>query len=344
MKQPLGMEKVVVSKRQVLTTVALPEEWIQPLVDSCEVHVLQGAAPGDVGKLMEQAEGILTLLTDKVDASLLTRTPLLRVVSNMAVGVDNVDLAECTKRGIPVGSVGNFLTEATADVALALLLCVARRLPEAAQDARSGRWEGWYVTGWLGKDVQGATLGIVGLGRIGQAVARRARSFGMRLLYTGPRPHPEVEADLQATRVPLDDLLSGSDFVSLHVPLTEQTRGLMDAQHLERMRKGAVLINTARGAIVHTEALRNALEHGPLGGAGLDVTDPEPLPPGHPLFGFANCLILPHIGSAGAEARRRMVQLACENVLAGLEDRPLEHCANPEVYRNPRAKTQHRIR
>ncbi|MGA2819441.1 MAG: D-glycerate dehydrogenase [Anaerolineales bacterium] len=330
-------------KHQVLATHAFPKEWLRPLADYCEVNFLEGHPQEQAGKLLEQAEGILTLLSDKVDASFLARAPRLRVVSNVAVGVDNVDLAECTRRAIPVGSTPTVLTEATADLSMALLLSVARRLPEAAQDARSGRWVGWSATGWLGKDLQGAALGIVGFGQIGQAVARRAYGFGMRLLYADPRPHPEMEAQLQAKRVLLDDLLSESDFVSLHVPLTEETRGLMDTSHFARMKTGAILINTARGAIVNTEALLTALEQGHLGGAGLDVTDPEPLPVGHPLFGLPNCLILPHIGSAAAGARRRMMELACENVLAGLENRPLEHCANPEVYRNPRAKTHHRV-
>lgn len=337
------VDEVMVFKHQVLTTHAFPEEWLRPLADTCEVNVLAGQPQEQTRRLLEQAEGILTLLSDKVDAPFLARAPRLRVVSNVAVGLDNVDLAECTRRGIPVGSLRTVLTEATADLALALLLAVARRLPEAAQDARSGRWPGWSATGWLGKDLQGATLGIVGFGQIGQAVARRAHGFGMRLLYTDPGRHPEIEAELQAKRFLLDDLLSESDFVSLHVPLTEETRGLMDASRFTRMKTGAILINTARGAIVNTEALLSALEQGHLGGAGLDVTDPEPLPADHPLFGLTNCLILPHIGSAAAGARRRMMELACENVLAGLENRPLGHCANPEVYRNPRAKTHHRV-
>lgn len=267
-----------------------------------------------------------------MDEALLQEAPRLRVVSNMAVGVDNIDLAACTRRGIPVGNTPGVLTEATADLTMALLLAAARRLPESSRDAREGRWTTWSPTGWLGADLQGATLGIVGMGKIGQAVAARARGFGLRLLYADRHARPEAEESLGANRVELADLLKHSDFVSLHVPLTSETRHLVNEKTLRAMKRTALLVNTARGGVVDTAALVRALGEGWIGGAALDVTDPEPLAPNHPLYSFPNCLIVPHIGSATVGARRRMAELACENLLAGLEGRPLLHCANPEVY------------
>ncbi len=319
-----------------IVTHALPEGWLALLESRCELL----AGPADAAALapelqarLREAEGLFTLLTVRVDEALLQGAPRLRVVSNMAVGVDNIDLAACTRRGIPVGHTPGVLTEATADLTMAVLLAAARRLPEASRDAREGRWTTWSPTGWLGADLQGATLGIVGMGKIGQAVAARARGFGLRLLYADQRARPEAEESLGAQRAELADLLEHSDFVSLHVTLTSETRHLVNEQTLRAMKPTALLVNTARGGVVDTPALVRALSEGWIGGAALDVTDPEPLPLGHPLYSFPNCLIVPHIGSATVGARRRMAELACENLLAGLEGRPLLHCANPEVYR-----------
>jgi phosphoglycerate dehydrogenase-like enzyme len=279
-----------------------------------------------------EAEGLFTLLTVRVDEALLDRAPRLRVVSNMAVGVDNVDLAACTRRGIPVGNTPDVLTDATADLTMALLLAAARRLPEAAADARAGRWTTWSPTGWLGADLAGATLGIVGMGKIGRGVARRGHGFGLHLVYSDPSPQPNIEQSLAAVRLPLEELLRRSDFVSLHVPLTPETRGLIGEAALRTMKPNAILVNAARGAVVDTPALVRALREGWIAGAALDVTDPEPLPPDHPLYALPNCLILPHIGSATHGTRRRMAELACENLLAGLEGQRLPRCVNPEVY------------
>jgi phosphoglycerate dehydrogenase-like enzyme len=250
----------------------------------------------------------------------------------MAVGVDNVDVAACTRRGIPVGHTPGVLTDATADLTLAILLATARRLPQAALDARDGRWGRWSPTGWLGAELAGATLGVVGMGQIGQAVARRALGFGMRLTYAGPTQYPEVDAALGARFVPLDELLRTSDFVSLHCPLNEKTRGLIDESALRRMKPSAILINAARGPVVDSAALYRALTAGWIAGAALDVTDPEPLPPTHELYAAPNCLIVPHIGSATFGARWRMAALAVENLLAGLRGERLAHCFNSEVY------------
>jgi len=250
----------------------------------------------------------------------------------MAVGVDNISLGACTKRGIPVGHTPGVLTEGTADLAMALLLAVARRLPEASRDARLGRWTTWNPAGWLGADLHGATLGIIGMGKIGRAMAERARGFGLRLVYASHNAKPEVEQELGAVRLSLDELLARSDFVSLHVPLTAETRGLIGEAQLRAMKETAILINTARGPVVDPDALYLALSRGWIAAAGLDVTEPEPLPAGHRLYTLENCLILPHIGSATRQTRRRMAELACQNLLAGLAGERLPRCANPEVY------------
>jgi lactate dehydrogenase-like 2-hydroxyacid dehydrogenase len=263
------------------------------------------------------------MLTEPVDAALLDEAPRLRVVSNMAVGVDNIDLDACAARGIPVGHTPGVLTEATADLTWALLLSAARRLPEAATDAREGRWTTWSPTRWLGVDLHGATMGIVGLGAIGKAVARRALGFGMRVLYT--KRHPGRYDG--AKRVELPELLSRSDFVSVHVPLSDETRYLIDGQALGRMKSTAILINTARGPIVDPAALAHALRTGRIRAAALDVTQPEPLPAGHELYGLRNCIVMPHIGSATEGTRRAMARLAVDNLLCGLRGEPLRHRA-----------------
>lgn len=321
----------------VLVSHTLPAGWLDKLAGHCRLLVgppaetLAGLVP-ELEAHLPEAAGLFSLLTVPVNEALLQKAGRLRVVSNMAVGVDNVDVAACTRRGIPVGHTPGVLTEGTADLTMALLLAVARRLPEAAQDARDGRWTTWSPTGWLGADLTGATLGIVGMGKIGQAVAERAKGFGLRLVYTNRSARPEVEEKLGAVRLPLPDLLGRSDFVSLHVALTPETRHLMNEATLRLMKPAAILINVARGSVVETAALVQALTEGWIGAAGLDVTDPEPLPPDHPLYHLPNCLVLPHIGSATGNTRRRMAERACENLLAGLAGRPLPYCVNREVY------------
>ena len=311
----------------VLVTRSLPEAWIESLQEHARL-IVGSEAPGIDDALraaLPEASGILSLLTETIDAAVLDAAPRLRVVSNMAVGVDNIDVAACRARGIAVGNTPGVLTEATADLAMTLILAAARRLPEAIADAKAGRWTTWSPTGWLGRDLLGAKLGIVGLGQIGGAVARRARAFGMQILYTCRSPRPEAAARLGARQVDLTALLAVSDIVSLHVPLTEQTRHLIDARALRAMKRSALLINTARGPVVDSEALLEALRSGRIAGAALDVTDPEPLPAGHPMYGVPNLLIAPHIGSATEGTRRRMAELACANLIAGLQGRPLPH-------------------
>lgn len=323
----------------VLISHTLPQSWLASLNDRCrmligpETKTTSGLAPELKARLPE-ASGLLTLLTVPVNGSLLALAPRLRVVSNMAVGVDNVDLVACTVRGIPVGHTPGVLTEGTADLTMALLLASARRLPEASQDARQGRWTTWEPAGWLGADLAGATLGIVGMGKIGAAVAERAKGFGLKLVYSSRTPKPEIERRLDAVCLPLDELLRQSDFVSLHVPLTAETQGLIDEDALRLMKPTAILINVARGPVVSSSALFRALHEKWIAAAALDVTDPEPLPAGNPLYTLPNCLIVPHIGSATVNTRRRMAELACNNLLAGLAGKSLPHCANPTVYDN----------
>jgi glyoxylate reductase len=298
---------------KVVVTRELAGEAVDRLRAAHQVVVWPETPPPPREWLLEQvadADGLLSLLTDKVDDELLVGAPRLRVVSNYAVGVDNVDLAATAARGIAVGRTPDVLTDATADLTMALLLAVARRLPEAEADAREGRWLTWDPQGWLGVELRGSVLLIIGPGRIGGAVAERAAAFGMEVRTVGRGD------DLQAA-------LAEADFVSLHAPLTVATHHLIDADALRRMRDDAILINTGRGGLVDQVALRQALEEGWIRGAGVDVTDPEPLPVDDPLFGAPRLIVLPHIGSATDAARRAMAERAVANLEAGLEGREL---------------------
>ncbi len=265
------------------------------------------------------ARALVPLLTTRVDGALLARLPRLELVASVSVGTDHIDLDACRARGVAVTNTPDVLTEATADLAFALLLAAARRVGEAERALRSGGFPPWSPGFMLGKRVSGATLGIVGFGRIGRAVARRAAGFGMHVLCTSRGP---VAAEPPAERVPLGELLARADFVSVHVPLSSATRHLIGRGELARMRPGAVLVNTSRGAVVDEAALVEALARGPLFAAGLDVYEHEPAV--HPgLLGLENVVLLPHIGSAEAETRRAMATLAADNVIALLEGRPL---------------------
>ncbi|HEY8091224.1 MAG TPA: D-glycerate dehydrogenase [Polyangiaceae bacterium] len=267
-------------------------------------------------------DGLVALLTDHVDRALLARAPRLRVVANVAVGVDNVDVGACADRGIVVTNTPGVLTEATADFAFGLLLAAARRIAEGDRVVRAGGFDGWTPSFMLGKRVHGATLGLVGMGRIGQAMARRARGFGMRVLYTAPRGLPEdLERALGATRQDLNALLSMADFVSLHCPLTPETRHLMNVSRLGLMRPGTVLVNTARGGCVDEPALADALSRGHLAAAGLDVFEDEPRVDPR-LLALENVVLAPHLGSADRPTREAMARIAVDNVLAVLAGQP----------------------
>ena len=290
-----------------------------------ELNYWEGDCPPPREKLLELvagAEGLITTLEDRIDAEVMDAAgPGLKVIAQYAVGVDNIDLAAARKRGIRVTNTPGVLTEATADLAFALLLAAARRVAEGDRFVREGRWKCWLPAGFLGPEVAGAKVLVVGFGRIGQAFAKRAKGFGMEILYTSRTPKPEAEAELGARRVELDEALPEADFVSLHVPLTPETERLFNEERLFRMKPGSVLVNTARGKVVDTEALVKALKEGPLFAAGLDVTDPEPLPKDHPLTKFENVVLTPHIGSAGRRTREKMAQMVAENLLAVLAGR-----------------------
>ena len=268
-------------------------------------------------------DGLICLLTDSIDAELINQAANLRVISQVAVGVDNIDLEAAAARGIPVGHTPDLLTDATADLTFALILAAARRLGEAIDYARSGRWQTWELTTLLGESVYGATLGIIGMGRIGQAVARRAKGFDMPIIYVHTADLPEVNQALGASRVALEELLANADIVSLHVPLNQTTRGMLGAEQFQQMKPHAILVNAARGAVVDTDALVSAFKSSQIGYAALDVTDPEPLPSSHPLYQLPNAIIVPHIGSATRTARNQMSLLAVDNLIAGLQSRPL---------------------
>lgn len=302
---------------RAFVTRGLPGRALEHLPGGCEVEVWPGELPPDQETLMRKAsraDGLLCMLTDRIDAALMERCPRLRVVSNMAVGVDNIDLLAAARREIAVGNTPDVLTDATADLTMALMLAAARRLPEGVLAVREGAWGPWRPDWLLGLELRGARLAIVGMGRIGRAVAARAQAFGMEV-----RPAGRVGT------AQFDQALGEADVVSLHCPLTDQTRGSIDARALSLMKPEAILINTARGPIVDQEALARALREGGLGGAALDVTDPEPLPPEHPLLRAPRLIVLPHLGSATHRTRERMAQLAVANLLAGMTGRPLPH-------------------
>ncbi len=323
------------SKPRVLVTRKIPETGLQRMAETCDLDLWDKPLPIPREVLLTRvtdAQGLVTLLSDRIDAAVLNAAPELRVISQYAVGYDNIDVTAATARGIPVGNTPGVLTEATADLAFALLMAAARRLVEGVDHVRAGEWLTWGPKTLRGADVWGATLGVVGLGRIGAAMARRGRGFNMRVLYTGPHRKPDLEAELGVKFRPLETLLTEADFVSLHCPLTSETADLIDAEALRTMKSTAVLVNTARGGVVKTEALVAALREGEIAAAGLDVTDPEPLPSDHPLVGLSNCVVTPHIGSATVTTRTRMAEITAENLLAGLAGERLPHCVNPEVY------------
>jgi lactate dehydrogenase-like 2-hydroxyacid dehydrogenase len=311
------------AQASVFVTRELPGGAVDRLAAEHDVEVWPERLPPPRSELLARApelEGLLSLLTDPVDAELIAAAPALRAISNYAVGVDNVDVEAAAARGIPVGNTPDVLTESTADLALALMLGIARRLAEGEAFVRAGEWQTWEPGLMLGRDLHGATVGIVGYGRIGQAVGRRLAGFGCEVLTTS-----------RSGGVPLDELLERSDFVTIHTPLTQATRGLIDDAALRRMKPTAYLVNTARGPIVDTDALARALHAGELAGAALDVTDPEPLPGDHPLLAAPNLLVVPHVGSATVATRERMADMAVDNLLAGLAGEPMPNAVTPQA-------------
>ena len=314
----------------VFVTRPVFDEALDLIRAAAEVEVWPQPEPPPYEALRERAarcDGLFSLLTDRIDAPLLDASPNLRVVSNMAVGYNNIDVPAATRRGIYIGNTPGVLTETTADLALALLLALARRVSESERFVHRGEWKTWGPMDFLGADVHGAALGIVGMGRIGAAVARRAAGFGMRVRYTSRTPKPDAPGEPAG----LDTLLGESDFVSLHVPLSEETRHMIGERELGLMKSTAYLINTSRGEIVDPKALYKAAESGGIAGAALDVTEPEPIPSGDPLLSLDNVLVTPHIGSASRATRLKMAEMAARNIVAVLEGGTPPHCVNPEA-------------
>lgn len=285
----------------------------------------------ELAALLSGAAGALTLVSDRIDNEVLDAEPQLKVVSNFAVGYDNIDVDAATAHGVLVCNTPGVLTETTADMAWALLMAAGRRVVEASDYVRAGNWKTWGPTLLLGRDIHHATLGIVGLGRIGKEVAKRGRGFDMEILAYDEYQDDTFAAEMGVTYVPLEELLARSDFVTLHCALTPDTHQLIGAAELARMKSTAVLINAARGPVVDTAALTEALQNGTIWAAGLDVTDPEPIPADHPLVHMENVVIAPHIASASVDSRNKMAVMAATNLLQALRGERPDHLVNPEV-------------
>jgi glyoxylate reductase len=322
------------TRPRVYVTRIIPPEGLDRVRAFCDVTVWEDELPPPREVILREtreADGLLSLLTDRVDGELMDACPRLRVVSNCAVGFDNIDVPAATARGILVGNTPGVLTETTADFAFALLLAAARRIVEGVDYVRAGRWKTWGPMLLTGPDVHHATLGLVGLGRIGAEVAKRARGFDMRVLYSDVVRREDLEASLGIEYVPFERVLAESDFISLHTPLTPETHHLMGREQFRAMKRSAILVNTSRGPVVDGEALLEALRAGEIGGAALDVTEPEPLPSDHPLVTQPNCVVVPHIASASYATRNAMARIAAENLIAGLTGQPLPTGLNPEA-------------
>jgi len=324
------------AKPKVFVTRIIPDEGLAMVQHATDAEIWPGELPPPYEVLLEKVRGrdaVLTLLTDKVDVGMMDAAgPSLKVISQMAVGYDNIDVAAATARRLPVGYTPGVLTETTADFAWTLLMAAARRVVEGDAYTRQGRWKTWGPTLLMGPDVNGATLGIVGLGRIGTAMARRAAGFDMCVLYYDPDRHPAQEQALGVKYADFETLLSQSDFVTLHTPLNGQTRHLVGAAQLRLMKRSAILINTARGPLVDPEALYQALKGGVIAYGALDVTEPEPIEMTSPLLTLPNLIIVPHIASASLQTRNKMATMAVANLLAGLQGERLPFCVNPQVY------------
>jgi glyoxylate reductase len=310
----------------VAVTRQIPEAGLRPLREATTIKLWDQElppSPDELDTLLEGCDGAVTLLTDRIVGDVLDRHPGLRVISNFAVGYDNIDVPAASERGVLVCNTPEVLTNATADHTWALLLAAARRIPESIAYVREGKWKTWGPMLLLGREVSEATIGIVGLGRIGKEVAKRARGFDMRVLAFDPFEDGAFAREHEVTYVPLEQLLDESDFVTLHVALTSETQHLISAAELSRMKPTAILVNASRGPVVDTDALVNALRSGSILGAALDVTDPEPLPADHPLASMSNCIVVPHTASATVQTRDRMAELAARNLIAGLSgERP----------------------
>jgi glyoxylate reductase len=329
-------------KPKVFVTRLIPDSGLDMVTGFCEADVWPEELPPPRPVMLERVQGIdglLSLLTDIIDGALMDAAGAgLKVISNYAVGFDNVDVPEATRRGIPVGNTPGVLTDTTADFAFALLMAAARRVVEGDRFTRAGRWKTWGPRLLLGHDVTGATLGIIGFGRIGKGMAKRAAGFDMRILYHDPQCEDDAYArEIGAECVRLETLYAEADFISIHTPLNKETYHMIGAEALGRMKPSAIVINTARGPVVDMEALYQALKEGHIAAAALDVTEPEPIPADHPLLGLENVIVAPHIASASIATRGKMATMAAANLIAGLKGEHLPYCANPEVYKHKSA-------
>lgn len=324
------------AKPKVFVTRLIPDQGLDLVKEACDAEIWEDELPPPrdvlLGKVKDKV-GLLSLLTDKVDAELMDAAPNLKVISNYAVGYDNIDVEAATQRGLPVGNTPGVLTDTTADFAFAMIMATGRRIVEGADYVRAGKWKTWGPRLLLGQDIHGAALGIIGFGRIGQAVARRAQGFDMRVLAYDPYVDPSDAAVLGVELVDdIDDVLRQADFVTLHTLLTDETYHLISDRELKLMKPTAVLVNTSRGPCVDPDALYRALRDGEIGYAGLDVTEPEPINMDSPLLELDNCVIVPHIASASVATRGKMAEMAANNLIAGLRGEPLPTCVNPEVH------------
>jgi glyoxylate reductase len=322
-------------KPRVFVTRIIPDKGLDLVKEFCEVDLWTDDLPpsrDDLLKRVKGVDGLLCLLTENIDSEVMdTAGSQLKVISNYAVGFDNIDIAAATERKIPVGNTPDVLTDATADFSFALMMSAGRRVLEGDRYVREGKWKTWGPMLLLGNEMRGSTLGLVGFGRIGKAMARRAMGFDMRVIYYDPN-EPMRGPDVKAHSVDFESLLEESDFISLHTPLTSDTRHLIDAESLSRMKPNTVLVNTSRGPVIDMDALYEALRDHKIFAAALDVTNPEPLPMDHPLLTLDNFIIAPHIASASRSARDKMAWLAAKNLIAGLEGNHLPNCVNPRVH------------
>ena len=323
-------------KPRVYVTRILPKEAMDRVNSFCDAKTWDGPLPPPRDVLEENVvniEGLLSLLTDKIDAELMDKAPKLKVISNYAVGFDNIDIPAATKRGIIVGNTPGVLTETTADLAFALMMAAGRRIVEGDKEVRAGKWKTWGPMTLLGQDIHGATLGIIGLGRIGASVARRAKGFGMKIIYYDIIRNENVEKELGIKYTDLNSLLSQSDFITIHTNLTKETHHLISSKQFDLMKRTGILVNTSRGPIVDNMALYEALRSKKIAYAGLDVTEPEPLPADHPLLTLDNVIVVPHIASASVASRTKMGLMAADNLIAGLKREMPPNPVNPQVLK-----------
>ncbi|MGA2973343.1 MAG: D-glycerate dehydrogenase [Candidatus Bathyarchaeia archaeon] len=309
----------------------MPKPAMDRINSYCDAKTWDGELPPPRDTILENiisSDGLLCLLTDKIDAQLMDKAPKLKVISNCAVGFDNIDIDAATKRGIVVGNTPGVLTETTADFAFALMMAAARRVAEGDRNVRAGKWKTWGPMILLGQDVYGSTLGIIGMGRIGAAVARRAKGFGMKIMYYDVIRQPQTEKELGLEYVEIGKVLAESDFITLHTNLSPQTYHLIGPEQFKRMKRNCILINTSRGPIVDNMALYEALRDGKIAYAALDVTEPEPISIDHPLLTLDNIIIAPHIASASVTTRTKMAMIAAENLIAGLKGEMLPNPVN----------------